>query len=168
MATAHGILQLEFPSEPVDGPEVQVTPTREKVLELVGQRAWTPRELGEALRVDRKTAEYHLHALRRRGLVAERWVHGERRFALAHGAPRAFAEARPSRTRARVAQAVERLGLVGLEDLAREVGVSRSLAAYHVRNLAAEDIVRVRRLGGRTLVQARGLAVQAEPPVPAG
>jgi DNA-binding transcriptional ArsR family regulator len=136
--------------------------TRDKVLELVRDRAWTPRELGQALGVDRKTAEYHLHALRRRGLVAERHVHGERRFALSLGAPLAFAEAQPARTVAKIAQAVEHLGLVSLEDLARETGVSRSLAAYHVRRLTEQDIVRVRRMGTRVLVQAKGLAVQAE------
>jgi DNA-binding transcriptional ArsR family regulator len=143
-------------------------PTRDRVLDLVRQRAWTPRELGEVLGVDRKTADYHLHALRRQGLVAERWVHGERRFALALGAPAAFASASPARTRARVAQAVEQRGLLGLEDLAREVGISRGLAAYHVRRLAAEDIVRVRRRGQRVLVQAKGLAVQAEEVAVAG
>lgn len=138
--------------------------TRDRVLDLVRDRAWTPRELGDALGVDRKTAEYHLHALRRRGLVAERRVRGERRFALALGAPRAFAAAQPSRTRSRLAQVVEREGLLTLEALAREAGVSRNLAAYHVRNLAAEGIVRVRRMGSRVVVQAQGLAVQAEGP----
>lgn len=138
--------------------------TRDRVLELVRDRAWTPRELGEHLGVDRKTAEYHLHQLRRRGLVAERWVHGERRFALSRGAPAAFAAAEPARTRARVAQTVERLGMLPLDQLAREVRISRSLAAYHVRRLAAEDIVRVRRVGARAYVQAKGLAVQAEQP----
>jgi predicted transcriptional regulator len=143
---------------------VEEPATRDRVLELVRERAWTPRELGEALRVDRKTAEYHLHSLRREGLVAERWVHGERRFAHAAGAPRAFAEQAPARTRFRVAQAVERGGLVTLDALAAEVGLSRNLVAYHVRNLAAQDIVRVRRLGARVYVQARGLAAQAEAP----
>lgn len=142
-------------------------PTRERILELVRGHAWTPRELGEALGVDRKTAEYHLHALRRAGVVAERLVHGERRFALAHGAPRAFEAAQPNRTRFRVAQLVEQRGLVSLEELAAATGLSRGLAAYHVRRLAAEGIVRVRRLGSRTLVQAKGLAAQAERPVQA-
>ena len=143
---------------------VEEVPTRERILDLVRERAWTSRELGEALGVDRKTADYHLHGLRREGLVAERWVHGQRRFAHAAGAPRAFAEATPSRTRFRVAQAVERAGLLTLDELARDVGLSRNLVAYHVRNLAAQDIVRVRRLGARTVVQARGLAVQAQEP----
>lgn len=142
-------------------------PTRERVLELVRDRAWTPRELGAALGVDRKTAEYHLVSLRRRGLVAEREVRGERRYALALGAPRAFAEARPSRTRGRVAQVVEDHGLVALDELAARAGVSRNLAAYHVRNLAARGIVRVRRAGGRVVVQAQGLAAQAEEPATA-
>ena len=136
--------------------------TRDRVLELVRDRAWTPRELGEALGVDRKTAEYHLHSLRRRGLVAERWVHGERRFALALGAPQAFATAQPGRTRTRVALVVEERGMLTLEDLAKELGLSKNLTAYHVRNLAARDIVRVRRLGARVVVQAHGLAIQAE------
>ncbi|MCA1814441.1 MAG: helix-turn-helix domain-containing protein [Halobacteriales archaeon] len=137
-------------------------PTRERVLALVAERAWTPRELGDVLGVDRKTAEYHLHALRRRGLVAEREVHGERRFALVHGAPRAFADARPGRTRFRVARIVEQRGLVSLDDLAREAGASRNLTSYHVRRLAEEGIVRVRRVGNRAVVQAQGLAAQAE------
>lgn len=137
-------------------------PTRERVLDLVRDRAWTPRELGAVLGIDRKTAEYHLVALRRRGLVAERWVHGERRYALALGAPRAFASAGPARTRYKVAQAVEERGLVPLEELARQVGISRSLAAYHVRRLAQQDIVRVRHLGARVWVQAKGLAAQAQ------
>jgi predicted transcriptional regulator len=136
--------------------------TRDRVLALVAGRAWTPRELGEALGVDRKTADYHLHALRRRGLVAEREVHGERRFALARGAPQAFADARPARTRSKVAQVVEERGLLTLDELAREVGASRNLVSYHVRNLAEEGIVRVRRVGHRTFVQAQGLAAQAE------
>lgn len=159
------------PSRPAAAPAGQREPgppTRDRVLELVRDRAWTPREVGEALGIDRKTAEYHLHALRRRGLVAERVVHGERRFALARGAPQAFAAAEPGRTRARVALAVERLGLVGLDELAREVGLSRGLAAYHVRNLVGADIVRVRRHGSRVLVQAKGLAVQAEGPARMG
>lgn len=137
-------------------------PTRDRVLELVRDRAWTPRELGKALGVDRKTAEYHLVALRRRGLVAERDVRGERRYALAHGAPRAFASARPSRTRQRIAKLVEEQGLIGFEALAADAGVSRSLLAYHVRNLAAQGVVRVRRVAGRTVVQAQGLAAQAD------
>lgn len=154
---------LESSPAPSDGAS-----TRDRVLDLVRDRAWTPRELGDALGVDRKTAEYHLHALRRRGLVAERWVRGERRFALALGAPRAFAAAQPARTRSRIAQAVEQEGLVTLDALARDLGISRNLAAYHVRNLASEGIVRVRRLGARMVVQAQGLAAQADEPVQAG
>jgi len=57
---------------------------------------------------------------------------------------------------------VETRGLVTLDDLARATGVSHGLAAYHVRKLAQEDIVRVRRMGSRVLVQAKGLAAQAE------
>jgi predicted transcriptional regulator len=138
--------------------------TRDRIVQLLAERAWTPSELGAALGVDRKTADYHLHALRRGGIAAEREVHGQRRFALARGAPRAFAQARPARSRYRVALAVEQRGLVGLDELAREVGLSRSLTAYHVRNLAAQRIVRVRRLGHRVVVQAQGLAVQAQEP----
>lgn len=144
--------------------EASSASTRDRILELVRERAWTPREIGEALGVDRKTADYHLHALRRRGLVAERAVHGERRFAHSAGAPRAFATTQPARTRARIAQAVEDLGLLSLDELAGEVGVSRSLVAYHVRKLAAEGIVAVRRIGPRVYVQPKGLAVQAEAP----
>jgi predicted ArsR family transcriptional regulator len=143
-------------------------PTRERVLAMVRERAWTPREVGRALGVDRKTAEYHLHALRRRGLVAEREVRGERRFAAAAGAPRAFASAAPGRTRYRLALLVEERGMLTLESLAEEAGVSRNLAAYHVRNLAARGVVRVRRLGPRLVVQAQGLAVQAHPDAPRG
>lgn len=159
------LLQASLETSPVPSDSA---PTRERVLDLVRDRAWTPRELGEALGVDRKTAEYHLHALRRRGLVAEREVRGERRFALALGAPAAFAAAQPARTRSRIAQAVEREGLVTLDALAHDLGISRNLAAYHVRNLAGEDIVRVRRVGARVLVQAHGLAAQADAPALAG
>jgi predicted ArsR family transcriptional regulator len=164
------LLQATQLPPPAPAPQVArqaEVPTRDRVLELVRDRTWTAAELGEVLNVDRKTAEYHLHALRRRGLVAERWLHGQRRFTLAAGAPRAFAEATPARTRYRVALEVEQRGLVPLDELAASVGVSRSLAAYHVRRLAQEDIVRVRRLGARVLVQAKGLAVQARDEEPA-
>lgn len=147
---------------PAPAPAPGPGPTRDRVLALVAGRAWTSRELGEALGVDRKTADYHLHLLRRKGLVAERDVHGERRFALALGAPRAFADAQPARTRSRVARVVERRGMLSLDELAREVGASRNLTSYHVRNLAQDGIVRVRRVGNRVVVQAQGLAAQAE------
>jgi len=137
-------------------------PTRERMLALVAGRAWTPAELGQALGVDRKTADYHLHALRRDGVVAEREVHGQRRFALAHGAPEAFAHAAPARTRYRVARLVEQRGIVGLEEAARALGISPALAAYHARRLAERGVVRVRRHDRRVVLQAQGLAYQAQ------
>lgn len=119
-----------------------IHPTRTRILQhlrnLPGDHL---RSIARTLRISLGGARYHLHVLHRGGLVREDKVRHRARYYSLESAPQAeknavFAKHWEHRDiQVRILRAVESQGTTGPSQVARQMGISRQLATYHLGQL---------------------------------
>ena len=139
---------------PLEGDAAHDHPVRRRIYEhllrLPGDHLCA---IARSLRLDLGTTRHHLAELIRRGLVVRQGEDAKRRFyPVGHGSAternRLYMEHWKYRDiRLRVLQAVSRLEVARPSSVARSLGISRQLAAYHLGRL--EELGLLRRVDGR-------------------